>query len=201
MRFGRLYVSPLLLLILLFFIAVDASIYAPLIILAAAFHEMGHLSTLKKCGLDVQEVNLHPFGVEIVVEGLRYLPYHDELAVAASGPLVNLLVAVVTTLVVLLTGPFDGALFFIVVNLALALLNLMPIQGLDGGRILEALLMPRMSLDRAERTLKAVSGAASALVFVAGLWLLYKTRYNFSLAMIGCYLLARKSLRDNADPS
>ena len=192
MRCGKVSVSPWLLVLIALFFAIDKSIYAPLVVLCALLHEMGHLAALRDCGVEVERVCFHPFGIEMRAPGMAYLPYRDELCIAAAGPLANFLAALCTLALVALVGPFDGALFFTVCNLALALLNLMPVVGLDGGRMLSALLFPLLGLPRGEAVLQIVSGIASAAILAAGLMLLYATRYNFSLALIGCYLLARR---------
>jgi len=77
------------------------------------------------------------------------------LIVAAAGPAANLLIALVTMLVLRITTPDVGQLFAVdrgsvqhallvvlLVNLALALFNLLPIPLFDGSRILAA-LFPR----------------------------------------------------------
>ena len=194
MRLGRLCIAPSFVLLIGLFLLADRSIYTVLVIAAAALHEAGHLRALRLCGVGTREIILRAFGIEIVANGLCHLPYQDEAAVAFAGPLANILAALATAAIVLLTGPFDGALFFLVANLALAALNLMPIPGLDGGRILSALLLQRMELQQGERICRAIGLIASAAVLLAGVWLLAVTRYNFSLAMIGCYLLTRKVL-------
>lgn len=194
MRLGRVHISLSLLLLVLLFLWIDSSVYALLVLLAAALHEGGHLRAMRLCGVAVEQVNLRAFGIEIVADGLRHLSYRDEAAVAFSGPLANLLAALLTAGIVLMTGPFEGALFFLVANLALAALNLMPVPGLDGGRMLSALLLQRLELAAGERICRAVGAVASVLVLCGGVWLLYLTRYNFSLALIGCYLLARMAM-------
>ncbi|MBQ3077846.1 MAG: hypothetical protein IJC43_08305 [Clostridia bacterium] len=198
LRFGLLRVSPWLVLLIALFFTLDRSIYAPLLLLSAMLHEMGHLRALWHCGVPVTGVTLHPFGIEIEAPGLALLPYRDELCVAAAGPLCNLLTALCTLLTAALFGSFPGALFFTVCNLTLCLLNLMPVTGLDGGRMLAALVLPVLGLERGEAVLQTVSGAASALILTAGLVLLWVTRCNFSLAMVGAYLLARQALKGDA---
>ncbi|MBQ6058729.1 MAG: hypothetical protein IJL39_01550 [Clostridia bacterium] len=192
---GRIWVSPWLIVLLLVFFAVDASVYAPLVVLSAALHEAGHLFALHRLGVRVEQIRFHPFGIEITAPGLFSLPYRDELCVAAAGPIANLLCACCTVVLVFLFGDFAGALFLVVCNLALAGLNLMPVDDLDGGRILAALLLQKLDLDRAQSILEPISTITLTLILAAGLWLLYATRYNFSLAMIGCYLLARRVLK------
>ena len=195
MKRGHIWVSPWLIVLLLVFFAIDASVYAPLVVFSAALHEAGHLFALQRLGIRVEQIRFHPFGIEITAPGLFSLPYRGELCVAAAGPIANLLCACCTVALVFLFGDFTGALFLVVCNLALAGLNLMPVDDLDGGRILSALLLQKLDLDRAEVVLESVSNLSLALILAAGLWLLYTTRYNFSLAMIGCYLLARRVLK------
>ena len=83
-------------------------------------------------------------------------PRRDMMAVAAAGPLSNVLCAAAAALLFrTLSGPtqlasFDLAplvlatvMIFIHINLALAVFNLIPIPPLDGSRILYGLLPPR----------------------------------------------------------
>jgi Zn-dependent protease len=81
-------------------------------------------------------------------------PKRDMLWVAAAGPASNLLQAIVWSLLAGLQqmlGGYGGDLFFamtqagILANLALMLLNLIPIPPLDGGRIAVSLLPNRLA--------------------------------------------------------
>ncbi|HWQ50529.1 MAG TPA: site-2 protease family protein [Terriglobales bacterium] len=189
----RIRVSPLFVLLLAAFLYVDGTGFALLLLLAAALHEAGHLIALKGCGVGIEEVSFRAFGIEMTTGDTRYIPYRGELAIAVAGPAVNLFAMLVTLGAVAAVGPFWGALFFVFCNAALAVVNLMPVSGLDGGRILAAVLMPWLGPPRAERILAVVSAVFSALVAGAGLWLLWVTKYNFSLAMIGAYLIARRA--------
>lgn len=91
--------------------------------------------------------------VPVVASNLRS-PRRDMGLVAAAGPAANLLMALAWGLVVKLMwgfGPVDE--FFlrmawagIIVNIALAVLNLLPVPPLDGGRIVTSLLPVRLAL-------------------------------------------------------
>ncbi|MBI4259181.1 MAG: site-2 protease family protein [Actinobacteria bacterium] len=73
-------------------------------------------------------------------------PDRDTTLIAVSGPVVNLLVAVVAGALFRATG-FTGigevAAAFVVVNVSFFVFYLMPIPGLDGGTILQRFLPPR----------------------------------------------------------
>jgi len=105
-----------------------------------------------------------PFGwakpVPVNFANLRN-PKVDMIKVAAAGPVTNILLAVASALLFRLAGGFHGqegglahfALISLQVNVILAVLNLVPILPLDGGRIVAGLL-PRaqaLSYARLER--------------------------------------------------
>ena len=52
MRWGKVWVSPWLLALIALFFAIDKSVYAPLVVLSALLHEMGHLAALRNCGIE-----------------------------------------------------------------------------------------------------------------------------------------------------
>ena len=101
-------------------------------LLAALLHESGHLLCLRLCRVPVSALRIGLFGAVIDAAPRSE---RQEFFCTAAGPAVNLLAAL------LFRAPLP---LFAVLNLLLALYNLLPVWPLDGGRMLRALL-PRAS--------------------------------------------------------
>lgn len=113
-------------------------------LLAAAVHELGHISVLYLTGARVRALALSLGGTVLETSPLSY---HQELLSAAAGPIFGLLLLTVRR-------SFPWLAFWGVIQ---SLYNLLPIYPLDGGRILQALLASKLPLHRAEGICRGVS--------------------------------------------
>ena len=101
----------------------------PLVLAAAVCHELGHLAVLRLFGIPVKEINLTAMGAVIVAPGQERLSYGRELAAVLAGAGVNFLLAI-------LFARVSGDYLLAGANALLGIYNLLPLQGLDGGRAL-----------------------------------------------------------------
>lgn len=110
------------------------------------WHELGHAWARKRSGAPWSEIILYGFG------GLCGGPGHftrgQSIAIAAAGPAASLLLGGLTWLLVFTPGIRNEWVAFFVgqmlwVNVGWAILNLLPILPLDGGRIFEGIVGPR----------------------------------------------------------
>jgi stage IV sporulation protein FB len=143
--------------------------------ISVLIHELGHALTARKFGAH-SEIVLQAFGGYAAYSGVR-LTRPQSFAVTAAGPGIQILLG----LAIYLTLPHlpavsPNAAYFIVTLMGIsffwALLNLLPILPLDGGRMLDAILGP----ERIKITLWVTIIVASLLAIIA-----LKTRSGFLL--------------------
>lgn len=148
--------------------------------LSAFFHEMGHYVAAQLAGVAVERITVYPFGADMVLSSpLR--SYKKDIMIAAAGAGVNLLLACGTRMA-------GGDSFFVACNLGLAVMNLLPIRGLDGGVILSALCSRIFSPWCAERAIKATSFLCLFFLWIVAVYLLLVLQGDPSLFVIVCAL-------------
>jgi Zn-dependent protease len=154
-----------------------AAAIAGVALLAALFccvllHEFGHALAAKRYGIGTRSITLLPFGGIAALERLPSTPRH-ELVVALAGPAVNVVLAALfgalLPIVPAASEAFVWTLF--VVNVSLALFNLLPAFPMDGGRVLRALLATRIGLLRATRIAAGAGKVLAAGFVVLGIFI------------------------------
>jgi Zn-dependent protease len=140
---------------------------------AVLLHELGHAVVARRVGMKVDGITLSWLGGVTRIEGEARSP-GVELAIGGIGPVVSLLVGGLLALVRLPLASGSGHQLVVsslgwlaVINVALALFNLVPASPLDGGRVLHAFIW-RITGDR----WKATRGSSRAGVVLGGLMIL-----------------------------
>lgn len=148
------------------------------IFLTVFMHEMGHALTAKKYNIITRDITLLPIGGVARLERLPEKP-SEELAVAFAGPMVNIVLALITSMFISLPNTPEEMvsqlsngvnannffLNFYFVNIVLAFFNLIPAFPMDGGRILRALLSYKLERHQATK-IAARIGQVIALGFI-----------------------------------
>jgi Zn-dependent protease/CBS domain-containing protein len=129
-------------------------LFMVLLFACVLLHEFGHIFTARAFGVITPDVILLPIGGVARLERIPEEP-SEEFLIAIAGPIVNV---VITALLVFIGGAHldldqlktldisGGGLIdqLAVVNLFLAVFNLIPAFPMDGGRVLRALLATRL---------------------------------------------------------
>lgn len=142
-------------------------------------HEFGHALTGKRFGVNTRDITLLPIGGVARLEKMPDEP-KEELAVAAAGPAVNVVIAAGIWALLLpvggvrsieqlsvVGGHLPSQLFWL--NIILIGFNLLPAFPMDGGRILRALLAIRIDYIRATRIAAAIGQGMAVLFGFIGL--------------------------------
>ena len=153
----------------------------------ALLHELGHYFAARQCRIKPSRIVVYPFGADMVLPvGLR--SYGSDIFIALCGPLINIILFVLG-----LALHFSD--FFCACNLALAFINLMPIRGLDGGTILENLLLTFLTPKTAERIVLGITFFILFLLYLFSVYFLFSGVGDPSLFIIVCAMFFGTVLR------
>lgn len=153
-------------------------------LLAVVLHETGHLAVMHFAKAKPSGLELSLRGVLIVSPAVPGV--WQRLLIAVGGSAANLLFG---GLFLAFGWSTAGA-----VQLIVALYNLLPIQGLDGGSILSGFLC-LFGLGEKRWILSLCSFITAGVVFVLGVQLLLLNGSNISLLLLGVYLLLLNLLK------
>lgn len=168
--------------------------YIVALFLCVVLHEFGHALTARRFGVKTRDITLFPIGGMARMDKMPESP-KEELLVAIAGPLVNVAIAAILFAYMYFSPTLykiGAAQSFVtaeqmlptlfLVNILMAVFNLIPAFPMDGGRIFRALLSMRL-----ERT-RATQIAANVGQFLAIGFVLLGLFYNIWLVFIGIFI-------------
>jgi len=112
--------------------------FAVVIMASLFFHESGHIWAMKMCGLKTKGIYFIPLLGAAAVSDEMFKSRKDEVYIAAMGPIWGFILAIVTVGIYFLT---ENAFFAAVAGwmAMINLFNLLPVNPLDGGRIMKSI--------------------------------------------------------------
>ncbi|MCL6591252.1 MAG: hypothetical protein K6U80_15025 [Firmicutes bacterium] len=136
---------------------------------AMAIHETAHFLASNMLGYRVTEFKLSPFGGALTVDPLFAINPQVEAIVALAGPAANLMIAGGVLYLKLLGVHNNYLTNWLILNLLISLINLIPAYPLDGGRILHAGLNRKFGLEAAAVYTRRITLTIALLVLILGL--------------------------------
>jgi Zn-dependent protease/CBS domain-containing protein len=173
-------------------------------------HEFGHALIARREGLQARAIILLPIGgITLMDENPTPgaspdpAPWKRDIRIAAAGPIVNIVIALVAAAIVWTKFP-EAQLWMkphihsnhllrslVWSNLFLGLFNLLPAYPMDGGRVLRALFSRTMDMAQATQRAVSVAHALATLMVVLGMLLFFQggNPDSYWLVTLGCFLL------------
>lgn len=144
-------------------------------------HESGHILALILLRKKTINLKVALSGISLSKDSLN-LNFFQELFVLIAGPSANLILC----FVLLLTKNLN---YFFAFSLISCIFNCIPIKPLDGGRILECILLKKFSDVSTYKIMRILSFFALTVVFLSSILILLNNKSNLSLLFISVYLL------------
>lgn len=157
-------------------------------LLVLALHESGHMLAAQAFGIEIEELQLLPFGCAAKAPGISFGNSRAEILTAAAGPGANLLAAAA----LLLIQEKQTSLFlqsFCKYHIGMAAVNLLPVLPMDGGRIFCAALSLIVGERRATGIAALLGMVVGGFALAAGGILLIQGAWNLTLILFGIFML------------
>lgn len=138
---------------------------------------MSHLLFALFLGEECRAISIMPYGCQLSLKRSKTLSH--EFLIALAGPAFNAFM-----LLFFKSGPLFE------MNLAMLLINLLPIWPLDGARMLFCIFAFAIGSVRSIGLLKRLSTVMGAVLLALGIFQAILTGFNLSLFLIGCFLLS-----------
>jgi stage IV sporulation protein FB len=156
-------------------------------IISALLHEAAHLFCLISYDAPPTEIIIGAAGFRMT-KSSKLLSYRQEIVTSLAGVVVNFGIAALMFLLYIYTGRDERLLMPVYANLGLGIINILPIEPLDGGKALYFYLCHRTTEAAARRITERISLAFIIPLFFASFFILIKSGYNLTLICVTIYL-------------
>ena len=159
---------------------------------AAALHELGHMVAMRALGYVPCVLRLTVFGARLQHTGAVTQTYWKDFLVAVSGPLCNILSFSLLLAVGRCSAPqiWQAVRVPAYTHLAIGAFNLLPVEPLDGGQAVSALLHKLFPVEKADVIMNFITFFFLLPLGAAGFFVLLRSRGNYSLLALTFYLTA-----------
>lgn len=170
-------------------LVIDKSYFSIFGILFALLHELGHVLVILTKKNNINKINFGIVNIDMIYENNNFCDYKDELFIFSAGCIVNFVLYLIFIFIYFVYNIY----FFKIIayqNLLICIINLLPIESLDGHKILNIILSRKLDLIKCEKILNIISIIFLIPVCILGFIILLKSKYNYSLLVLGLYLFS-----------
>ena len=180
----RISFSPAMLILVVCMIATTPMPQLCACFSAATIHELGHIAAAKLLGINLSHLKLDVLGARLDVTG-HLCSYPAMVALCAAGPLIN---CVCFALVLPFSEQVGWINEFCMASLSHGILNLIPIQGFDGGRIVHGILSSILPVETVDRICAWLGFISLICMWMLSVWLILRTASSLTLFVFSCCL-------------
>lgn len=181
----NVYVSIFSFFALVFFVSGQGMVYSGTFLLCILLHELSHILFLHIYKAEITRVSFYPFGIDICADTSR-ISYKKELICTLAGSISNLLFAAAGC-VFLKVFPSPPLLFFMLCNLFLGSINLIPLSFFDGGRAIRLILYDCLDIDRAFYLQRLIDVFSSLIFLSFSFFIMESSGFNLSVVCVIIY--------------
>ena len=162
----------------------NAAIFA---VIASLLHEFGHILQMKLLNYKLKRIKIGFVNSDII---LSVHKNSDMIKILLSGSFVNFCIALISKLLFFYTKKDLFEIIFLQ-NFFIGMLNLFPIEMLDGGIILSLILNDKIgNFEKSKKISNIISVVFLIPIAIVGFLILLSSKYNFSLVLLSCYLFS-----------
>lgn len=153
-------------------------------------HELGHAITGVILGLKIKKININVLGLSIEFENYGKERINNKIIIDMAGPVINIISLIIAVIL--------KKEEIVYINILLAIINLLPIYPLDGGRIVKNLLLKKHNYKQVVGYTEKISKNTLIIITaVSSLIILYIKNFGIFLAIIYLWSIALTEWRKN----
>lgn len=153
-------------------------------------HELGHAITGIILGLKIKKININVFGLSIEFENYGKERLNNKIIIDMAGPAIN----IITFIIAVIFKNEEIAY----INILLAIINLLPIYPLDGGRIVKNLLLKSHNYKQVVGYTEKISKDTLIIITaISSIVILYIKNVGIFLVILYLWSIALKEWKKN----
>ena len=145
-----------------------------------SFHELAHILIASLCGYELRRINIRLAGLNAVFRE-RFFALKG-ITIYLAGPISNIILAIL----------FRKIKIVYEINMALALINILPIGPLDGYNILNLILKIFVNKEKVKNIMNSIKKIVEIALIILAVFMWYKY-HNFSLFLLLVYIKTNSS--------
>lgn len=153
-------------------------------------HELGHAITGITLGLKIKKININVLGLSIEFENYGKERINNKIIIDIAGPAIN----IISFIIAVILKKEETAY----INILLAIINLLPIYPLDGGRIVKNVLLKKYNYKQVVGYTEKISKDILIIITaISSILILYIKNVGIFLVIIYLWSIALKEWKKN----